>query len=68
MVIYVPKETCPGERRVAVIPDTVSRLVKKGAEIVVESGVGLSCGHSDEAYEKALHALRGAGCGIEERA
>lgn len=53
MVIYVPKETCPGERRVAVIPDTVSRLVKKGAEIVVESGVGLSCGHSDEAYEKA---------------
>lgn len=53
MLIYVPKETWPGERRVAVIPDTVGKLVKKGAEITVESGVGSTCGFTDEAYEKA---------------
>jgi NAD(P) transhydrogenase subunit alpha len=53
MVIFVPKETYPNERRAPLVPDTAARLAKRGAEIVIESGVGVSCGHPDEAYEKA---------------
>ncbi|HQL94703.1 MAG TPA: Re/Si-specific NAD(P)(+) transhydrogenase subunit alpha [Candidatus Hydrogenedentes bacterium] len=53
MLIYVPKETWPGERRVPLVPDTVAKLAKKGAEITVEAGMGAPCGFTDEAYEKA---------------
>lgn len=50
MNIAVMKETHPGETRVAMVPATVDRLVKLGAEVVVESGIGLSCRFADEAY------------------
>jgi len=40
MHIGVPKETAAGERRVAMVPDVVKRLVGKGHEITVESGAG----------------------------
>jgi NAD(P) transhydrogenase subunit alpha len=53
MLIYVPKETWPGERRVPLVPTTVAKLAKKGAEITVEAGMGAPCGFTDEAYEKA---------------
>src|SRR5690348_11560854 len=51
MRIGVPKETAPGERRVAIVPETVGRLA--GFEIVVERGAGLAAGYTDEAYEQA---------------
>jgi NAD(P) transhydrogenase subunit alpha len=38
--IAVPKETTPGERRVACVPDVVARLTKLGAEVLVEKGAG----------------------------
>ncbi|MBA2522188.1 MAG: NAD(P)(+) transhydrogenase (Re/Si-specific) subunit alpha, partial [Solirubrobacterales bacterium] len=45
MRIGVPKETLEGERRVAVIPDTVKSLVDSGLEVAVESGAGTEAGH-----------------------
>ena len=53
MKVGVPKETLPGERRVALIPDTVSRLADKGMEVLVETGAGAAAGFSDEQYEEA---------------
>ena len=53
MLIGVPKESHPGEKRVALIPSSVERLVKKGAALSVESGLGVSIHASDEAYKKA---------------
>ncbi len=50
MNIAVMKETHPGETRVPMVPATVDRLVKLGAEVVVESGTGLSCRFDDAAY------------------
>ena len=53
MKIAVAKESEPGERRVALTPDVVSRLVKKGLEISVESGAGDGSFFSNEAYVAA---------------
>ncbi|NJN73386.1 MAG: Re/Si-specific NAD(P)(+) transhydrogenase subunit alpha [Limnothrix sp. RL_2_0] len=50
MKIAVARETIPGERRVALTPDQVSRLVKKGWEIAVESGAGQTSLSSDQDY------------------
>ena len=53
MIIGIPKETHPGEQRVAFIPSSVDRLVKKGAQVIIEAGLGASIGISDEEYKKA---------------
>jgi NAD(P) transhydrogenase subunit alpha len=53
MKIAVPKETKLKENRVAVTPDVVKSLVKKGFEVMVESGAGLNSFFSDEAYTAA---------------
>lgn len=53
MKIAVAKETEVGERRVALIPDTVARLVKQGLEIWIESGAGNEAFFFDADYEKA---------------
>ncbi len=53
MQIGVLKETHPGENRVAVIPDTVKKLVKLGAELTVETALGQGAGFADEAYADA---------------
>ena len=53
MIIAIPKETLAGESRVSVIPSTVDRLVKKGAQVIIETGLGLSIGFSDEDYKKS---------------
>ena len=57
MNIAVMKEIHPGETRVPVVPATVDRLAKLGAEVVVESGTGLSCRFDDTAYEAAGAAI-----------
>jgi proton-translocating NAD(P)+ transhydrogenase subunit alpha len=51
--IGVPRETAPGERRVALVPETVSRLVSDQLEVVVESGAGAEASFPDEAYSEA---------------
>lgn len=53
MRIGVAKEIEMGERRVALIPDTVGRLVKQGIEVWVEAGAGLLSSFSDHAYAAA---------------
>jgi H+-translocating NAD(P) transhydrogenase subunit alpha len=53
MRIAVVKEVEVGERRVALIPDTVARLVKQGHEVWVEAGAGERAYFANEAYETA---------------
>lgn len=43
----------PGERRVAIVPDTVKLLARAGLEVAVEAGAGVAAGVSDDAYERA---------------
>jgi NAD(P) transhydrogenase subunit alpha len=50
MKLGVPRETFPGERRVAVIPGLVATFMKLGIEVVVESGAGTEAGFPDAAY------------------
>jgi NAD(P) transhydrogenase subunit alpha len=57
MKIGVPKETAPGERRVALTPGVVERLIQKGHEIVVEAGAGESAYFADADYEAAGASL-----------
>ena len=51
--IGVPTETAPGERRVALVPDIVRKLVAAGHEVVVEPGAGDGAGIPDADYEEA---------------
>jgi NAD(P) transhydrogenase subunit alpha len=53
MRIAVPKEITPRETRVALVPETVARLVKAGQEVVVETGAGEAAGFTDAAYSQA---------------
>jgi H+-translocating NAD(P) transhydrogenase subunit alpha len=50
MRLGIPKETSPGETRVAVIPAAVPPLVKSGLEVAVESGAGIAAGFPDDTY------------------
>jgi len=50
MRVGIPKETWPGETRVAVIPAAVGGLVKSGLEVAVESGAGTAAGFPDDGY------------------
>ena len=53
MKIFVPKESAAGETRVAVVPETVSKLVKLGANIEVEAGLGKTINLTDDDYTAA---------------
>jgi NAD(P) transhydrogenase subunit alpha len=53
MQIGVPKETAEGERRVALVPEVVGKLVAKGQEVLVERGAGAGALIPDELYEQA---------------
>jgi NAD(P) transhydrogenase subunit alpha len=55
--IGVPRETAPGERRVALVPDGVSRLVAAGLEVVVERSAGAAASVPDDAYREAGAAI-----------
>jgi proton-translocating NAD(P)+ transhydrogenase subunit alpha len=53
MQIGVPKETWPGELRVALVPQNAKKLIALGFSITVESGAGVEAGFTDAAYEEA---------------
>ena len=53
MQLVIPRETQPGEYRVSATPETVKKLVRLGAEVVIESGAGTGAGISDADYEAA---------------
>src|SRR5271157_4728397 len=50
MIVGVPKEGFPGERRVALVPVVVPNLIKAGFQVLVETGAGASAGYPDADY------------------
>jgi len=52
MRIGIPKESAPGERRVALVPDAAARLVRSGLEVAVERGAGDRAFLPDALYER----------------
>ncbi len=57
MKVGVAKETAPGERRVALVPETLGKLQAAGAEIIVEAGAGAGASIPDSAYVDAGAAI-----------
>ena len=53
LILGVPKEIHPGERRVAVVPRMAAKLAKLGFEVIVESGAGDAAAFTDHAYVEA---------------
>jgi NAD(P) transhydrogenase subunit alpha len=58
VIVGVPKESFPGERRVALVPAVISNLKKVGLEVVLEAGAGSAAGYPDATYtEKGAKVL-----------
>ena len=53
MRVGVARETAPGERRVALVPETAAKLIAAGFEVVVEPGAGDAASFPDDAYREA---------------
>ena len=53
MLIAVPKEIKPGEKRVALVPDIISKLTKAGLSVVIESNAGLASEYADDQFKAA---------------
>lgn len=62
MIIGIPRESQPGETRVAATPQTVGQLIKLGYQVLVEAGAGAASSFSDDAFTQA-----GAGIGTTEQ-
>ncbi len=59
MLIGVPKETFPGERRVALVPTVIPNLKKLGFEVAIQAGAGAAAGYPDSQYsEKGAHIVK----------
>jgi len=52
MIVGVPREIVPGERRVALVPDLAAKLIQAKLEIAVQSGAGAAAGYLDSAYQE----------------
>ena len=50
MIVGVPRETYPGERRVALVPAVLANLAKAGLQVLVEAGAGAAAGYPDAEY------------------
>lgn len=57
VTIGILRETAPGERRVAATPETVRKLVARGARVLLQPGAGASAGFLDDAYVQAGAAV-----------
>lgn len=64
MQIAIPRETHPGENRVPIIPDVAKKLVKLGAEVIIESGMGLGSGFQDAEYTDVGAAISSDRAGL----
>ena len=53
LLIGVPREIFPGEKRVATVPDVVAKLIKLGFRVAIETGAGDAANFADEAYRAA---------------
>ena len=68
ILIAVPRETAPGEQRVATVPEVVQKLTKSGFEVRVEHDAGSSAYYPDELYTAAGAAIAPARAGLFEGA
>ena len=68
MNISVLKETHPGETRVPLVPATAEKLVKLGATVLVETGLGETCRLSDEAYTQVGAVVENSRSALFEKA
>jgi NAD(P) transhydrogenase subunit alpha len=57
MRIGVPKETAPGERRVALVPESAKKLIQAGYEVAIETGAGDAAGYPDGGYREVGAAV-----------
>jgi NAD(P) transhydrogenase subunit alpha len=58
VIVGVPKESYPGERRVALVPMVVPNLIKAGLEVAIQAGAGVEAGYLDSSYiEKGAKIL-----------
>ena len=64
MLVGVPKERAPRERRVALVPDGVKALARLGCEVAVETGAGLAAGFPDADYQAAGARIEPAGAAL----
>ncbi|MGK7369745.1 MAG: Re/Si-specific NAD(P)(+) transhydrogenase subunit alpha [Candidatus Halalkalibacterium sp. M3_1C_030] len=62
VIVGVPKETAELEKRVALVPETVAKLVDKGLEVQIEKDAGLASNYLDDSYREAGATI------IEDRA
>ena len=53
LMIGIPREIAPGEKRVATVPEVVEKLIKLGFKVAVESGAGDAANFSDDTYRAA---------------
>lgn len=53
MIVGVPKETAENERRVALVPETISKLIDRELEVWIESDAGHASNYLDHAYQEA---------------
>src|SRR4051794_18006909 len=53
LLIGVPREIFPGEKRVATVPEVVAKLVKLGFRVAVETGAGDAANFADDTYRAA---------------
>ncbi len=60
LTIGVPRETFPGEKRVATVPEVVEKLVKLGFAVTVETGAGAAANFGDDAYQAAGASIAGS--------
>ena len=68
MKVGVPRESYPGERRVAMVPAVIPALLKAGLEVVVEAGAGAEAGFPDAEYcAKGATDPRGRAPGLRHR-
>jgi NAD(P) transhydrogenase subunit alpha len=59
MIVGVPKENYPGERRVALVPSVIANLKKAGIEVLIETAAGLAAGYPDADYVEKGAKLAG---------
>jgi NAD(P) transhydrogenase subunit alpha len=67
VLVATPKETAEDERRVALVPDTATKLIAAGLEVSLESGAGEAAFLNDDAYEKAgVKVTKGAAAVLKD--
>ena len=68
MIVGIPQEIIPGEKRVALVPEGVEKLIEAELEVLVQSGAGEASGYSDGRYQEAGAEIAADAEGLYARA